>query len=151
MIAYPMRVFCEMLIVISQWLYFLHLSPIFDYNLMKSAQIDYSTYAAFMRGALSGSEICNKDNTLNHAYFNTKKGFYWSEKHAEQLIAGVLAYDLDVPAIRQHCFNSAKTEVELELRLCLLFGVKDIKSITEKELKELKKTHEKNGRKIRGE
>lgn len=44
----------------------------------QSAQIDYKQYAAYMRGALSGPEICNKDNSLNHTYFNTKKGFYWS-------------------------------------------------------------------------
>lgn len=31
-----------------------------------------------MRAALSGPDICNRDNSLNHAYFNTKKGFYWS-------------------------------------------------------------------------
>jgi hypothetical protein len=59
---------------------------------MKGAQIDYASYSSFMRGALSGPEICNKDNSLNHAYFNTKKGFYWSEKHAEQLVHGVLNY-----------------------------------------------------------
>ncbi len=45
---------------------------------MKSAAIDYHGYAMAMRAALSGPDICNRDNSLNHAYFNTKKGFYWS-------------------------------------------------------------------------
>ena len=55
---------------------------------------------------------------------------------------------MDIPAIREHCFKAAKTEVELELRICLLFAVKDIKSITEKELREFRKAHEKGtGRK----
>lgn len=46
----------------------------------KGAQsIDYQQYSVFMRKALSGPEICNEDGTLNHIYFNTKKGFYWSE------------------------------------------------------------------------
>jgi hypothetical protein len=76
---------------------------------MKSAQIDYKGYAEFMRGALSGSEICNRDNSLNHAYFNTKKGFYWSEKHSEQLMSGVLNYELDIPQIREHFFKNSKT------------------------------------------
>jgi hypothetical protein len=40
--------------------------------------LDYHQYAIFMRKALSGSEICKEDGTLNHVYFNTKKGFYWS-------------------------------------------------------------------------
>ncbi len=66
-----------------------------------------------MRNALSGPEICNKDNTLNHAYFNTKKGFYWSEKHNELLLNGVLTYDIDIAAIRQELFKNTKTEVEL--------------------------------------
>lgn len=77
----------------------------------KNAPIDYRSYAEFMRGALSGPDICNKDNSLNHAYFNTKKGFYWSEKHSEQLISGVLNYDLDVSKIREDTFKSTKTEV----------------------------------------
>lgn len=55
----------------------------------------------------------------------------------------MLAHELDISAIRQHYFKNAKTEVELELRICLLFGVKDIKSITEKELKEFRKNNEK--------
>jgi hypothetical protein len=48
---------------------------------------------------------------------------------------------LDVPTIREHCFRNGKTEVELELRLCLLFGVKDLKNVAEKELKEFRKAH----------
>jgi hypothetical protein len=68
--------------------------------MMKSAQIDYKGYSEFMRAALSGPEICNKDHSLNHTYFNTKKGFYWSEKHSEQLVNGVLNCELDVPRIR---------------------------------------------------
>lgn len=110
---------------------------------MKGAQIDYASYSSFMRSALSGPEICNRDNSLNHAYFNTKKGFYWSEKHAELLTAGVLAHELDLPAIREQVFKNGKTEVELELRICLLFGVKDIKAITEKDIKEFRRAHEK--------
>ena len=54
---------------------------------------------------------------------------------------GVLEYDLDVAKIREMVFASAKAEVELELRLCLLFNAKDIKAITEKEVKEFKKAN----------
>ena len=75
----------------------------------QSAQIDYKQYAAVMRGALSGPEICNKDNSLNHTYFNTKKGFYWSEKHNDLLVQGVVAYDLDIPTIREQMFKNNKT------------------------------------------
>ena len=67
--------------------------------MIQSAQIDYKSYAEQMRSALSGPDICNKDKSLNHAYFNTKKGFYWSDKNHEQLVQGVINYDLDVPAI----------------------------------------------------
>ena len=35
--------------------------------------------------------------------------------------------------------------MELELRLCLLFGVNDLKKVGEKELKEFKKGHTSNG------
>jgi hypothetical protein len=79
------------LFTVDKYIPFLSLTWIFNKS-MKGAQIDYASYSSFMRGALSGPEICNKDNSLNHAYFNTKKGFYWSEKHAEQLVQGVLNY-----------------------------------------------------------
>jgi len=109
--------------------------------MIKSPQIDYKTYAQQMRGALSGAEICNRDLSLNHSYFNTKKGFYWSDKNNDQLIQGVLNYGLDVSAIGEHQFKNTKTPVELELRLCILFNVKDLKNVGEKELKEFKKEH----------
>ena len=35
--------------------------------------------------------------------------------------------------------------MELELRMCLLFGVNDLKKIVEKDLKEFKKSHQSNG------
>mgnify|MGYP000200443743 CR=1 FL=1 len=100
--------------------------------MIKSAQIDYQSYSSQMRSALSGSEICNKDGSLNHTYFNTKKGFYWSEKNNEQLEQGVMNYDLDIPSIKEHQFKNTKSDMELELRLCLLFGVNEIKKIGEK-------------------
>jgi hypothetical protein len=101
----------------------------------KSAQIDYKSYAEQMRAALSGSEICNEDRSLNHSYFNTKKGFYWSDKNQEQLIQGVLSHELDIPTIREQLFKNGKSEMELELRLCLLFNAKDLKGISDKDIK----------------
>ena len=47
----------------------------------EGGEIDYEAYSKAMRQALSGSEICRPDNTLNHQYFNAKKGFYWSEQN----------------------------------------------------------------------
>ena len=82
---------------------------------------------------------------MNHAYFNTKKGFYWSDKNHEQLVQGIIAYDLDAAAIRENIFKNGKSEMELELRMCLLFGVNDLKKIVEKDLKEFKKSHQSNG------
>lgn len=64
-----------------------------------------------MRKALSGSEICNEDGTLNHVYFNTKKGFYWSDDHNELLKEGLLSYGVDWAKIRENVFKNAKTEV----------------------------------------
>lgn len=59
------------------------------------------------------------------------------------MTAGVIAHELDLAAIREQVFKNGKSEVELELRICLLFGVKDIKAITEKDLKEFRKANEK--------
>lgn len=53
-----------------------------------------------MRKALSGPEICNEDGTLNHIYFNTKKGFYWSEDHNELLRQGLLKHGTDWQKIK---------------------------------------------------
>ena len=72
---------------------------------------------------------------MNHAYFNTKKGFYWSDDNDRSLVEGIMAFDLDVATIREHFFGQAKTQMELELRVCLLFNVKDIKNVTDNDLK----------------
>ena len=81
---------------------------------------------------------------MNHSYFNTKKGFYWSDLNDKSLREGIIRYDLDIPTIRSHCFADKKTEMELELRTCLLFNAKDIKNITDKEVKEFKKKYTAN-------
>ena len=39
--------------------------------------------------------------------------------------------------------------MELELRMCLLFGVNDLKKIVEKDLKEFKKSHQSNGNAVK--
>ena len=62
-----------------------------------------------MRGALSGPEICNEDNSLNHLYFNTKKGYYWSDKHQNMLVQGVLAHGLDISTIHDITFHTHKS------------------------------------------
>lgn len=61
----------------------------------KGGEIDYETYAKAMRGVLSGPEICLQDNTLNHQYFNAKKGFYWSDTNEQTLIEGIKIYGKD--------------------------------------------------------
>ena len=55
----------------------------------KGGQIDYQSYAKAMRLALSGPEICRDDGSLNHQYFNAKKGYYWSEENNQELINGL--------------------------------------------------------------
>ena len=66
-----------------------------------------------MRRALSGTEISNKDGSLNHSYFNTKKGFYWSEKNTEALVEGIIKHGLDIGSIRGEVFRSNKSQIEL--------------------------------------
>ena len=48
-----------------------------------------------MRSALSGPDICLPDNSLNHEYFNAKKGFYWSEEHDFQLANAIYKHGID--------------------------------------------------------
>jgi hypothetical protein len=55
-------------------------------------QISYSDYAKKMRSFLSNNEMCRKDFSFNHQYFNTKKGHYWSEKDTEALSRGLKKY-----------------------------------------------------------
>lgn len=63
--------------------------------MQKGASIDYQSYAKSMRSALSGPEICLPDKTLNHQYFNAKKGYYWSGESQSKLIDGIKTYGKD--------------------------------------------------------
>lgn len=101
---------------------------------MKGGEIDYEAYAKAMRQALSGCEICRPDSTLNHKYFNAKKGFYWSEENNEELLAGMMEHGKKWEEIASKHFKQTKKAVEIEMRACLLFGVKDSKYITEKNI-----------------
>ncbi len=53
---------------------------------------DYEEYAKNMRLDLSGSEICNEDGSLNHRYFLSKKGSYWSAEKEKALYRGIEVY-----------------------------------------------------------
>lgn len=75
----------------------------------KGGQIDYTEYAKSMRGVLSGPEICLPDNSLNHGYFNSKKGFYWSENNELTLIEGIKKYGKDWKTIASEFFQNGKT------------------------------------------
>ena len=86
-------------------------------------------YAKAMRGALSGTDICLPDNSLNHEYFNAKKGFYWSEEHDFKLADAIFQYGIDWNKIAQETFAGNKTEVEVEMRACLIYRVKDASAI----------------------
>ena len=62
---------------------------------MLGGEIDYKEYGKAMRTALSGQQISKSDGTLNHQYFNAKKGFYWSENNNEELINGICSFGTD--------------------------------------------------------
>lgn len=87
------------------------MSCIINYKMQKGADIDYQTYARSMRGVLSGPEISLPDKTLNHEYFNAKKGFYWSGDNESKLIDGIKACGKDWKKISNEYFNNTKTEV----------------------------------------
>lgn len=73
------------------------------------ADIDYDSYAKSMRGALSGPQICMPDKTLNHQYFNAKKGYYWSETNEYKLMDGIRNLGKDWKQISIDYFNSSKS------------------------------------------
>lgn len=81
--------------------------------MQKGADIDYQSYAKAMRSVLSGPEICMPDKTLNHQYFNAKKGFYWSEDSESKLMEGIKNFGKDWKKISAEYFKNAKSEVEL--------------------------------------
>lgn len=80
-------------------------------NMIKGGEVDYDSYAKAMRGALSGPEICLPDNSLNHQYFNAKKGYYWSQDHDIKLADGIREFGADWKKIAQETFRQTKTEV----------------------------------------
>lgn len=77
--------------------------------MIKGAEIDYESYAKAMRGVLSGPEICLPDNTLNHQYFNAKKGYYWSEDNEHTLVDAIKTYGKDWKKISSECFFNSKS------------------------------------------
>lgn len=78
---------------------------------MKGAEIDYNSYARAMRGVLSGPEICLPDMSLNHEYFNAKKGFYWSEGNEHTLVEAIKAHGKDWRRIASEFYRDTKSEV----------------------------------------
>lgn len=105
--------------------------------MQRPAEIDYESYAKNMRSVLSGPEICLPDRSLNHEYFNAKKGYYWSGESEGKLLEGIKAYGKDWKKIANDQFGGQKSEVELEMRACILFKVKDESEINEKQIQDL--------------
>lgn len=77
----------------------------------KSTAIDYVAYSKAMRAGLSGEEICMQDSTLNHQYFHSKKGFYWSLDNEIRLGQGLRKFGLNAGMISKQIFNNEKTEI----------------------------------------
>ena len=77
----------------------------------KGGEINYTEYAKAMRNALSGSDICLADHSLNHQYFNAKKGFYWSDDDDILLKQGIENYGTDWTRICRDVFRGKKSEV----------------------------------------
>lgn len=53
---------------------------------------------------------------------------------------GIIKYGMDWDKIRKEVFHNNKAEVEIELRACILLGVKESKNIGDKELNDFKKS-----------
>lgn len=97
---------------------------------MEAQQISYEEYARKMREVLSSKDMRRPDLSLNHQYFNTKKGHYWSEVDNEALVRGLKKHPVgEWKRINQEEFAGKKYETELELRTCLLLGINDLRDV----------------------
>ena len=101
----------------------------------KLQQLDYEDYARKMRLALCDKQITTQEGGINHKYFLVKKGQYWSEDMQNALLEhiekdGCGQWESYLKGDLKHCvifaINKKQSEIELELRTCLTFGISDI-------------------------
>ncbi|KAM3146680.1 hypothetical protein pb186bvf_001210 [Paramecium bursaria] len=92
----------------------------------KQKNLDPAEYARQMRSALSNDHIRKNDGSINHQYFLVKKGQYWSNDMNIQLFKHL---ENDGVGNWKHMIRNQlelTTEIELELRTCLLFKISDL-------------------------
>nr|7YI8_D Chain D, Transmembrane protein, putative [Tetrahymena thermophila SB210]7YI9_D Chain D, Transmembrane protein, putative [Tetrahymena thermophila SB210] len=115
--------------------------------------LDFTQYAKNMRKDLSNQDICLEDGALNHSYFLTKKGQYWTPLNQKALQRGIELFGVgNWKEINYDEFSGKANIVELELRTCMILGINDIteyygKKISEEEQEEIKKSNIAKGKK----
>ncbi|KRX01312.1 hypothetical protein PPERSA_11759 [Pseudocohnilembus persalinus] len=107
---------------------------------------NYTEYAKQMRLSLSNKDIRKENGELNHIYFTVKKNQYFCPQKEKSLLRGLEIFgvgewkDIKYFEFDQH---NKTSEVELELRTCILLGVTNIKEymgkrFTKQEIAEIK-------------
>ncbi|KAL4472034.1 hypothetical protein ABPG72_007083 [Tetrahymena utriculariae] len=115
--------------------------------------LDYTQYAKNMRKDLSNKDIFQEDGSLNHSYFLTKKGQYWTLLNQKALQRGIELFGVgNWKEINHFEFSDKANIVELELRTCMILGINDIteyygEKISEEEQEEIKKSNIAKGKK----
>ncbi|CAD8187098.1 unnamed protein product [Paramecium pentaurelia] len=94
--------------------------------------ISREEYAKKMRLALSDNHICKPDGTVNHQYFLVKKGQYWAEEKIQFLIEQLEKVGVGNWKLMQKGLLEQTSDIELELRTCLLFKTTDIQPYMDK-------------------
>jgi hypothetical protein len=83
-----------------------------------------------LRLRLCRAPIVDSLGAVNHDYFKVRPGQYWSEEDQILLKAQVDLHGVDNLALIAEAFVGRKSEVEIELRTCILLGVPDLSELT---------------------
>eukprot|EP01016_Furgasonia_blochmanni_P022489 TRINITY_DN24481_c0_g1_i1.p2 TRINITY_DN24481_c0_g1~~TRINITY_DN24481_c0_g1_i1.p2 ORF type:complete len:202 (+),score=29.15 TRINITY_DN24481_c0_g1_i1:60-608(+) len=88
--------------------------------------VDYVQYSKTMRKGFSLKEMVDEGANINHGYFLVKKGTFWSAKEDEALKRGLHVFGVGKWSKIKYFELKNYTEVELELRTCILLGTSDL-------------------------
>ncbi len=107
-------------------------------------------YVTNMRKAFSSKNSILSDGELNHKYFQTKIGQYWTEEDKEKLIKGIIEFGVGAWAEIQAKYLKQWSETDLKLRCGYVFKCVNIDkynyiTFTREEIEKIAQENEKDG------
>jgi hypothetical protein len=113
--------------------------------------INREEYVIKMRKLFSYSSSITPTGELNHKYFHSKKGQYWSEEDNQNLIKGIEEFGVGAWAEIRAKYTQNWSEMDLKLRTGYLFKSFNVDkynyiTYTKEDIEKIANANEKEGR-----